>query len=225
MPRGTVRLLRLKDVRATAEGLQPPGYRLVARGRLNLTLLSLLSLAAFPPALVLFAALTAPLGGPIDLAAFLEGQVSIAAGPADLLGLPLVLLALVVVLPVFHELAHGLAVALVGGRPVYGIGPGIAFCHFREFVRRGQYAAILLAPLVLISLAGTLAMPALPSLLRGPMLALLVANAAGAVGDLALLAQLARLPRAALIADTSQGFEVYAPEATNRKGEEPRHAA
>ena len=221
MLRGTVRLLRLKDVRATADGSQPPGYRLVARGRLNLVLLNLLSLVALPVALVLFATLTAPLGGPLDLAAIRDGAFALPDGA----GLLLMALATVVVLPVVHELAHGLAVALVGGRPVYGIGPGVAFCHFREFVRRGQYAAILLAPLVLISLAGTLAMPLLPPLLRGSLLALLVANAAGAVGDLALLARVARLPRAALIADTSEGFEAYGPEATDRQGEEPRHAA
>src|SRR5438874_157137 len=57
-----------------------------------------------------------------------------------------------------------------------------------------------------------LAMPAPPRPLRGPALALLVANAAGAVGDLALLAQLARLPRGAVIADTRHGFEAYAPD-------------
>ena len=219
-----MRLLRLTDVRATAEGSQPPGYRLVGRSRLNMALLAALNLAAFPVALVAFALLTAPRGGPLDLRAFFTGPFSLRVDPPILLGIPLVLLAMVIVLPVVHELAHGLAVALCGGRPVYGIGPGLAFCHFREFMGWWQYAFILVLPLALISLVGVAAMPVVPGLLRGPLLALLVANAAGAVGDLAFLAQLARLPRDARIADTSEGFEVYRPAAgapPARAGEEP----
>lgn len=219
-----MRLLRLTDVRATAEGSQPPGYRLVGRSRLNMALLAALNLAAFPVALVAFALLTAPRGGPLDLRAFFTGPFSFSVDPPLLLGIPLVLVTMVVVLPVVHELAHGLAVALCGGRPVYGIGPGLAFCHFREFMGRWQYAFILALPLALISLVGVAAMPAVPGLLRGPLLALLVANAAGAVGDLAFLAQLARLPRDVRIADTSEGFEVYRPAAgaaTARAVEEP----
>ncbi len=70
-------------------------------------------------------------------------------------------------------------------------------------------AAILVAPLLLISVVGVLLTPITPGLLRGPLLALLVTNASGAVGDIAALTQLVGLPRDALIADTSHGFEVY----------------
>ena len=118
----------------------------------------------------------------------------------------------IVVLPVVHELVHGAVAALYGGRPVYGIGPGVAFCHFREFVGTGAYAAILVAPLLVLSIVGVALMPITPGLLRGPLLAFLITNAAGAVGDIAALAQLFRLPAGALIADTSSGFEVYARE-------------
>jgi hypothetical protein len=200
-------LLRLSDVRATAEGMQPTGYHLRGRGHLNLGLLSVLSLVALPVALVVFAILTAPLGGPLDLGA---GSFSFAAGPLDIL---LVLLAALVVLPVIHELSHGAVAWTLGGRPVYGIGPGIAFCHFREFVGKWPYAAILVAPLLLISLGGALLMPLAPAILRGPLLALMVTNASGAVGDLAALWQLVRFPGNILIADTNAGFEVYEPEA------------
>lgn len=208
-----MRLLRLSDVRVTAEGRQPAGYQLVGRSRLNMALLAALNLAAFPVALVAFALLTAPRGGPLNLTVLFTGSFAFSVDTPILLGIPLVIVAMVIVLPAVHELAHGLAVALCGGRPVYGIGPGLAFCHFREFMGRWQYAFILVLPLALISLVGVMAMPAVPGLLRGPLLALLVANAAGAVGDLAFLAQLARLPRDARIADTSEGFEVYRPVA------------
>lgn len=199
-------LLRLSDVRATAEGSQPAGYRLRGRGHLNLGLLSVLSLVALPVALVIFALLTAPLGGPLRLGS----NISFRVGPLDLV---LVLLAALVVLPVVHELIHGAVAGALGGRPVYGIGPGVAFCHFREFVGKWPYAAILVAPLLVISLGGALLMPLTPTILRGPLLALMVTNASGAVGDLSALRQLVRFPRDILIADTNAGFEVYEPGA------------
>jgi hypothetical protein len=198
------RLLRLSDVRETAEGEQPPGYALFRKGSLNLGLLSILSLVALPPAFIFFAFVTGPLGGPFDLRG---GQFSFHVAPLDLV---LVTLVALVVLPVVHELVHGAVAAACGGKPVYGIGPGVAFCHFREFVGVRAYAAILVAPLLALSIAGVVLMPVTPGLLRGPLLAFLVTNASGAVGDIASLTQLARLPPAALIADTSHGFEVYA---------------
>ena len=206
-PRVYMALLRLNEVRATAAGEQPSGYVLLRRGKLNLPLLSVLSLLALPPAWVLFAFVTAPLGGPIDLRG---GAITF---DLDMLGgLGLVLFTAAVVLPLVHELVHGAIAAWFGGRPVYGIGPGVAFCHFREFVGKRAYAAILAAPLLVLSLAGVALMPITPAVLRGPLLALLVFNASGAVGDLASLTQLIGLPRDTLIADTSHGFEVYVRE-------------
>lgn len=198
-------LLRLSDVRATAVGEQPQGYRLRGRGHLNLGLLSVLSLVALPVALLVFALLTAPFGGPLRLG---DGRIAIGFNVLDVL---LVILAAAVVLPVVHELIHGLVAWLAGGKPVYGLGPGVAFCHFREFVGKWTYVAILLAPLLVISLGGVALMPLTPAILRGPLLALLVTNASGAVGDLAALWQTIRLPNGTLIADTSEGFEAYEP--------------
>jgi hypothetical protein len=198
------RLLRLSEVRATAEGTQPAGYRLLRRGHLNLGLLSVLNLVILIPAFVLFAIVTAPLGGPLDLRAGFSLH-------ANLLDIVLVVVAAGGVLPVIHELVHGLIAALVGARPVYGIGPGVAFCHFREFVGKGAYAAILAAPLLFISLVGVAIMPVTPAILRGPLLAILVTNSAGAVGDIASLIQLASVPADARIADTNDGFEIYVP--------------
>lgn len=199
------RLLRLNEVRATAEGTQPSGYRLLRRGHLNLGLLTVLSVVLLVPAFLFFALVTAPLGGPIDL----RDGFSIRAGLLDFL---LVAIAAGALLPIVHELVHGLIAGMVGARPVYGIGPGVAFCHFREFVGKGAYAAILAAPLLVISIVGVAIMPITPTILRGPLLALLVANGSGAVGDIASLMQLFRVPAKALIADTNSGFEIYVPE-------------
>ena len=127
-----------------------------------------------------------------------------------LLALALMIVFALIVLPVVHELAHGVVASLCGAGGLR-YWAGIAFCHFREFVGKGAYAAILVAPLLFISVTGVVLMPVLPDVLRWPVLALLIANASGAVGDLAALAQLLRLPRAVLIADTRDGFEYYLP--------------
>ena len=152
-----------------------------------------------------FALLTAPLGGPLDLRA---RGFDLEFGALETL---LVILTVILIMPTLHELIHGAVAALFGGRPVYGIGPGVAFCHVPELMRKGQYAAIAAAPLVVLTAAGLLAMPLLPQVLRPANLAMLVTNAVGAVGDIAVLAEVARLPRGALIADTADGFEAYAP--------------
>ena len=201
------RLLRLNEVRATAEGEQPAGYRLLGRGHLNLGLLSALSLVIIIPATLLFALITAPLGGPIDPRG---GSFSFQVGFVDVV---LLTLAAAVILPIVHELVHGAVAAVVGARPVYGIGPGVAFCHIREFVGKRAYAAILVAPLLTISIVGVAIMPLTPTILRGPLLALLITNGSGAIGDLASLWQLRRLPADVLIAYTNSGFEIYVRDA------------
>ena len=199
------RLLRLDEVRASAEGKQPPGYRLAKQVRLRVGLLNVVGVLLLLPVGVGFALLTAPLGGPLDLRA---GKFDL---QFSLLEALLIVVVVTVIMPALHELVHGVVAALFGGRPVYGIGPGVAFCHVPELMGRWQYAAIAAAPLLVLSLAGVLAMPLLPPALRGANLALLVTNAVGAVGDLAALVEVARLPRGALIADTGDGFEAYVP--------------
>ena len=124
----------------------------------------------------------------------------------------LVALAALVVLPIVHELIHGAVAALLGGRPVYGIGPGVAFCHFREFVGKWPYAAIIVAPLLVISLGGALPDAGDPhDPARSPPRPH-GDQRVGAVGDLASLWQLVRFPGNILIADTNAGFEVYEPD-------------
>ena len=199
------RLLRLDEVRASAEGKQPPGYRLARRFRLRIGLLNVVAVLLLLPVGAAFALLTAPLGGPLDLRA---GGFDLRLGWPEAL---LVILTVTLIMPTLHELIHGAVAALFGGRPVYGIGPGVAFCHVPELLSKGQYAAVAAGPLVVLSAAGLLAMPLLPPALRAADLAMLVANGVGAVGDVAALLAVARLPRRALIADTADGFEAFVP--------------
>lgn len=199
-------LWRLHDVRLTARAEAPPGYVYGRLCRLQLDWrLAALQVAIVPAAWFGFALLTAPLGGPAT------PRAGLALPRVGLLDLLAILQATVVVLPIVHELAHGLIAWLSGGRPVFGLGPGLAFCHIRALVDRNTYAVILGAPLVLLSVCGVTVMPLVPIFWRGPLLALLVANAAGAAGDLALLARVLPLPPGVLIADTREGFEVYQP--------------
>lgn len=200
------RLLRLQDVRLTARPAAPPGYAFSSLVRLRLDWrLATLQIVIVPVAWLGFALMTASRGGPAD------PRLGLSLPRPTPLDLVVVLLTVAVALPVAHELAHGLVAASLGGRPVYGIGPGLAFCHVREFTGRNAYLAILGAPLVLLTVLGVAIVPVVPPVWRGPLLALLVANAAGAVGDLALLGRAVRLTGAALIADTREGFEVYLP--------------
>src|SRR5919202_3282600 len=199
------RLLRLDEVRASAEGRQPPGYRLARRFRLRVGLLNVIAVLFLLPVGAAFALLTAPLGGPLDLRA---GRFALRFGGLEAL---LVILTIALIMPTLHELAHGAVAALFGGRPVYGIGPGAAFCHVPEPLSQGQYAAVAAAPLAVLTAAGLLAMPLLPPALRWADLAMLVTNGVGAVGDVAALRAVARLPRRALITDTADGFEAFVP--------------
>ncbi len=199
------RLLRLDEVRASAEGKQPPGYHLTQRFRLRVGLLNVIAVLLLLPVGAAFALLTAPLGGPLDLRA---GRFDLRFGWLEAL---LVILTVTLIMPTLHELLHGAVAALFGGRPVYGIGPGVAFCHVPELLSKGQYAVVAAAPLVVLTAAGLLAMPLLPPALRAADLAMLVTNGVGAVGDVAALLAVARLPRGALIGDTADGFEAFVP--------------
>lgn len=199
-------LLRLQDVRLTARSATPPGYQFWQTCRLQLDWrLGILQALLVPAAWLAFVLITAPFGGPVDL------RASLRVPPPTPIELVAIVATVVLALPAVHELTHGLVAGLLGGRPVFGIGPGLAFCHVREFVGRNAYAQVLGAPLLLISVLGVPLMAVVPAEGRGPLLGLLVANVAGAIGDIALLASVLRLPRAALIADTREGFEVYMP--------------
>lgn len=119
----------------------------------------------------------------------------ISSQPATLGWLAIVglLVALVIAL---HETIHGLAMAVFGGEPAYGVGLShvivpYAYANSGGGYTRNQMLAVLLAPFVGISVLGVLTMAVYPS----PVLVVvLAANAAGSIGDLWMASILARFP-------------------------------
>lgn len=122
------------------------------------------------------------------------------------------LLAYVAILPL-HEGVHALIIVLLGGRPTFGLKlPFAAYCTApNQLFTRNGYAAVALAPLILISLAGIALIWLAPNIAAYTLFGL-AGNASGAVGDLAAARRILALPRDALIADTASGFIAYVPD-------------
>lgn len=121
----------------------------------------------------------------------------------------------VLVLPL-HELLHGLAFALWGGKPYYGTKLPLAlFCSAKnQLFPRDYYFVVGLAPLVVITLAGiifTLLAPALsPYILMAT-----VGNVSGAAGDLWVVRRLRAVPASAFVEDLETGYRVWAVTAAS----------
>lgn len=124
------------------------------------------------------------------------------------------ILALIIVL-VLHEGIHGLAYWLLAGvRPVFAFKGAYAYAAAPGwYVARGPYLAIGLAPLVLLSLAGMLALAVAPLSWLAVIYFAVVMNAAGAVGDLWVAVLLLRAPRGCLALDSGEEIQFFAPAA------------
>lgn len=177
-----------------------PGYRLALWEQVPLGRLSTLSCLSLPLWFVLFSLAAAVLGGQSEFAVVFTFRTI-------LVGLFLML----VVVPLLHEAVHGIMSLLIGARPSFGVGAGFAFTTFREPVGRLAYAAIALAPLVVISIAGIAAMIWWPEGAEATLVVLIV-NAAGAVGDLWMVWRLRDVPPNARLYDLADGFAALVPE-------------
>jgi hypothetical protein len=130
-----------------------------------------------------------------------------------------VLLTTVLTLPLYvvHEWIHGLTMRRFGARPTYGSGrgpiggvPGYLYCtaNGARFTRR-QFAAIALAPAVVLSALGTLAIAALPW--GGWLVVPLAFHFGGCVGDFWAVGLVLRRPRGTLIEDRESGVRFHLP--------------
>lgn len=100
------------------------------------------------------------------------------------------------VVAVPHELLHGAIMRYFGGRPRYGVrtarfGIPYAYAETRTDYGRNQMVAILLAPVVVISVVGFALAVGLDA--RWPLV-LLAANVAGSVGDCWMASRLLQYP-------------------------------
>ncbi len=114
------------------------------------------------------------------------------------------------VMLLLHELLHGAAFLLWGGRPYLGAKlPYALYCGAKnQLFRRNQYLVVGLAPLVVITLAGiifTLISPVLASY----TLFVTIGNISGAAGDVWSVRRLLRLPATVLVEDTEAGYRVW----------------
>ncbi|WP_254767644.1 DUF3267 domain-containing protein [Salinilacihabitans rarus] len=162
----------------------------------------------------------------------LEPIVVSASSRPDLLPLVATLLALVALVVVPHELLHGLFMARYGGRPEYGVGVSgflLPYAYARTegtTYARDEMLAVLLAPFVVITLAGLALLPVLPV---QPIALALAANAAGSIGDLWMAAVLLRYPSSVRVGerpDGADGMGIYGPaDAAGSAFDSPRLAA
>jgi len=117
---------------------------------------------------------------------------------------------------VLHELVHGLAIRLFGGKPTYGvILKGLMFYATASghAFRRDQYIGVALAPLVLGSLAGAvLLMLPLSDALAWIISICAAINVTGAIGDLWITAVVLRYPSTAYVVDEKDGMRIYLVE-------------
>ncbi|NGM67426.1 DUF3267 domain-containing protein [Natronolimnobius sp. AArcel1] len=166
--------------------------------------------AAFFVSAYAFAAVQAMIRGrPLE-------PIVIAATPTGInrvLVISLVLIALVVVL---HELLHGVCMAVYGGETTYGLGVSYfvlpyAYAETDASFTRTQLLVILLAPLVVITAVGLLALAVVPSSI---LIIPLAANVAGSVGDLWMAGTLLQYPTNVRVSDPPsdvQGLSIYPP--------------
>jgi len=134
-----------------------------------------------------------------------------------LLWLAINIIGSVVVLPL-HELIHGLAFLLWGGKPFFGAKlPFALYCGARQQIFwRNQYLVVGLAPLVVITgvvFVLTLFFPILASYLLFANLS----NFSGAVGDVQVATRIWHQPAHILVEDTDAGYRAWEilPEGTH----------
>lgn len=177
-----------------------PGYVLVSHERFSITSGSIVGFVLLPVWAFLIIGAVALLGGRSEYGANFDVWTMLLGAVVALLLVPLV-----------HELIHGATGVAFGVRPSYGIGPGFAFTTFHEPMRRTQYLAVGLAPLVVITSACILLAIRFDAI-AGWLIFAGVMNAGGAVGDLWMSWRIIRQQPTAIYYDLADGFAVLVPD-------------
>lgn len=113
-----------------------------------------------------------------------------------------------------HETLHGVALRALGHTPRLTFARGFLFASISGFITRRHYLAMVLTPLLSMSVVGALLLLVLPVPLGQWLLVALLLNAAASIGDLAVAVRVYRLPDGALFADQN-GIQVYLPDNLN----------
>lgn len=178
-----------------------PGYRQLAHERVSIGRLSVLGAMLIPLWIFAIIFTISLLGG--------RSEYSVEFTPGPFLLFVLVFVTVILV----HEIVHGVAAAILGSRPSFGVGPGFAYTTFLDPMPRWRYLIVGLAPLVLMTaaaIAGALVWPSL----AGWLIAAAAINASGAIGDLWMSYRILRAPRGSMFYDLADGFAVFIPESS-----------
>ncbi len=195
----------------------PTGYGVqqvldLSENRKILVLLSLASLGFFVLSWFVFTGLIHLLRPDLTLG---EAQISLVIDdPGRLFISLLVFLGVVVTMLVLHEGIHGLAFWLItGSNVVFGFKGPYAYAAAPEwYIPKNPYLVVSLAPLLLITLLGFLALLAVPVPWILPLLLLITMNASGAVGDIYVFFWLLRKDDDILIQDHGDRMVVFTPD-------------
>ena len=134
-------------------------------------------------------------------------------GLADILSPFLVILVVTVVMIIMHEAIHGIFFWLfTGGRVKFAFKGAYAYAAAPDwYIPKKPYMVVSLAPLVLMTIVGVLALLWVPVNWVTPIILLLAMNASGAVGDIYVFLLLIRLEDDAFIKDFGEKMKIYTP--------------
>lgn len=177
-----------------------PGYVEVSRERLKMGPLTVLGFVLIPVWWYVIVRLVVLFGGPDELTFAVNAKTLIVGA----------VIALVLV-PVVHELVHGVVGMAVGVKPAYGVGAGFAYTTFREPLGKWQYLAVGLAPLLVLTVIAVFVAARWDAVTNAAIF-FAVINATGAIGDLWMSWRILRAPRSAVFYDLADGFAVLAPD-------------
>jgi hypothetical protein len=142
-----------------------------------------------------------------------QGVSSSFWGLSGALNILLVILAIYAAVIILHEGTHGIFLAwFTRTRPVFAFKGYYAYAAAPGwYFPRGHYILVSLAPLVLLSLAGVIALAFVPAGWLLPVISFIAFNGSGAVGDLAVFFWLLRQPSTCLASDVGDAVTLYLP--------------
>ena len=129
----------------------------------------------------------------------------------------LVFLGINLVMIFLHEAVHGLFFWIfTQSRPKFGFRGFYAFASAKDwYIPKKPYTVVGLAPLVILTVVGVIALLFVPSPWILPVLLFITLNFAGAVGDMYTVYWLLKKPEDILVQDFGDRMQVYGPEGSH----------
>ena len=123
----------------------------------------------------------------------------------------LVLLGVIFVMVVLHEAIHGLCFWLfTGGSVKFAFKGAYAYAAAPDwYLYKHPYMVVSLAPLVLITVLGLVALWWAPPGWTVPLMLLIAMNASGAIGDIYVFILLTKMPEDALVQDFGELMKLF----------------